>query len=75
MILYASYLTNVGLLLLLLPWSEGWDRFVLLTPAWTAVILGDPLWRGVISAFGLLHLALLAAELLAPFEWRTTDRR
>lgn len=66
MVIYASYLTNVGLLLMLLPWSEGWSRFVLLVPTGVAMILDAPVFRGLISAFGFLHLALLIGELLNP---------
>lgn len=66
MVIYASYLTNVGLLLLLLPWSEGWSRFVLLVPTGVAMILDAPVFRGMVSAFGFLHLALLIGELLSP---------
>lgn len=71
LVVYASYLTNVGLLLMLLPWSEAWTRFVLLTPPRVAWFLDDPIVRGVVSAFGALHLVLLAAELLVPV--RTPD--
>jgi hypothetical protein len=64
MVVYASYLTNVGLLLLMLPWSDGWARLVLLTPPRIGAVLDEPMVRGVVSAFGLLHLVLLTAELL-----------
>ncbi len=66
MVIYASYLTNVGLLLMLLPWSEGWGRFVLLVPTGIGMILDAPVFRGVVSAFGFLHLVLLIGELLNP---------
>jgi hypothetical protein len=65
-VIYASYLTNVGLLLMLLPWSDGWSRFVLLIPMPLGVFLDAPAVRGVVSAFGFLHLALLIGELVAP---------
>jgi len=65
-VIYASYLTNVGLLLMLLPWSDGWSRFVLLIPLPLGVFLDAPVVRGVVSAFGFLHLALLIAEVVAP---------
>jgi hypothetical protein len=68
-VIYASYLTNVGLLLMLLPWSEGWSRFVLLLSPQMAVILDNPAVRGTVSAFGFLHLALLIGELLSPGRW------
>lgn len=64
-VIYASYLTNVGLLLMLLPWSDGWSRFVLLTPPQIGVFLDAPTIRGVVSAFGFLHMALLIAEIVA----------
>jgi hypothetical protein len=66
MVVYASYLTNVGLLLLLLPWSDGWVRLILLTPPPVAAFLDAPVVRGLVSAFGFLHLVLLLAELLRP---------
>jgi hypothetical protein len=65
-ILYASYLTNVGLLLLLLPWSEGWTRLILAVSPAMGVFLDSPAVRGVVSAFGFLHLVLLVGELVAP---------
>ncbi|MEE4272355.1 MAG: hypothetical protein V2I67_11805 [Thermoanaerobaculales bacterium] len=65
MVLYASYLTNVGLLLVLLPWSEVWVRLVLLSPAKIATLLDSPAFRGALSAFGILHFILLAAEIVA----------
>lgn len=72
-ILYASYLTNVGLLLILLPWSNGWSRLVLTISPQMGALLDSPVLRGAVSAFGFLHLALLIAELLAP--GRLSDTR
>ncbi len=72
-VVYASYLANIGLLLLLLPWSAGWSRFVLLISPQMGVLLDAPVIRGVLSAFGFLHLALLIAELVAP-GYRSDDR-
>jgi len=73
-ILYASYLTNVGLLLILLPWSKGWSRLVLTIPPQMGAILDSPVLRGVVSAFGFLHLVLLIAELLVPGRLSDTQR-
>jgi hypothetical protein len=72
-VIYASYLTNVGLLFILLPWSEGWSRFVLLLSPRMGFFLDNPAVRGVVSAFGFLHLALLVGELFVPGRW--VDRR
>ncbi len=66
MVLYASYLTNVGLLLVLLPWSATWSRFILLLPPKVAVVLDSPFIRGGLTAFGVLHLLLVLAELVVP---------
>ena len=65
-ILYASYLTNVGLLLMLLPWSNGWSRLILVLSPQMGFLLDSPVVRGMVSAFGFLHLVLLIAELVAP---------
>jgi hypothetical protein len=66
LILYASYLANVGVLLVMLPWSAAWSRIVLLLPYRWALFFDNPAVRGGLTAFGALHLILLLAELLVP---------
>jgi len=66
MVVYASYLTNVGLLLIVLPWSDLWPRVILWLPPKAAAILDSPLIRGGLTAFGVLHLLLVLAELVMP---------
>lgn len=61
---YAGYLVHVGLLMLLLPWSSLWTDLLLRMPYSAATLLGLPAVRGAISAFGALHLAMVAAELV-----------
>ena len=76
-VLYASYLVNVGFLLVLLPWSELWPHLVLMMPARVAAVVDHPAVRGAVSAFGVLHLLLLAAEFVypqRPMEPRPRDR-
>jgi hypothetical protein len=63
-IVYASYLTNVGMLLVMLPWSEVWPRFVLLLPPAIGIVVDDPAVRGAVTAFGCLHLVLLLVEIV-----------
>ena len=65
---YAAYLIHVGLLLLILPWSEPWAFLLLKMPPLFAGLLDQPAVRGALSAFGLLHLALVAADLLTSAE-------
>ena len=74
-ILYASYLVNMGILLIMLPWSEAWSRLILLMPMRIAVVIDIPAIRGSLSAFGVLHLVLLATEFLHPTLWRPSDNR
>lgn len=62
--LYAGYLVHVGLLMLLMPWSSLWPDLLVRMPYAAAMVLDMPAVRGVISAFGALHLAMVAAELV-----------
>lgn len=65
-IIYMAYLVNVGLLLVLIPWSLAWGRVLTHLPTSTAVLFDSPWVRGVISAFGVLHLLLVVWELVNP---------
>ncbi len=65
-ILYASYLLNVGITLLVVPWSELWPLVILRCPPSLAAVLDLPAVKGAISAFGFLHLALVVVELIGP---------
>jgi hypothetical protein len=63
-ILYASYLANVGLFLVTVPWSSAWRRAVMtFPPGWTTV-LDAPAFKGVVTGVGVVHLLLLAFELV-----------
>ena len=65
-VLYMAYLVNAGLLLILLPWSRAWGLLLTgFSPA-TSALLDAPWLRGVLSAFGALHLVLVAWELIHP---------
>jgi hypothetical protein len=65
-IVYASYLANVGMLLIVLPWSDVWSQFVLMLPYRLALAIDEPAVRGAITAFGVLHLILLLSEVVQP---------
>jgi hypothetical protein len=66
-LLYIAFFIEGGLLLVVLPWSEFWDRnyFGLTSPIIHAVIANDFV-RGAISGLGLLNLAAGLAEILPP---------
>lgn len=53
---FVLYCTTVGILLLLAPWTPGWDRLVTHLPHAGFRLLSLPLLRGSVSGFGLVHL-------------------
>jgi hypothetical protein len=63
-LLYASYLTQMGMLLTILPWSDSWPALILKTPPVAASWLSEPSVRGVLTAFGVLHFGVLLWEAL-----------
>jgi len=60
---YAVYLAHVGLLMLILPWSDSWVQILTWLPPRAGVIFASPAIRGGISGLGLLHLGLILAEI------------
>lgn len=65
-VVYMGYLVNVGLLLLLVPWSPVWGLIVTQFPPAASFLLDSPWFRGVLSAFGVLHLMMVLWELVNP---------
>lgn len=64
MVLYIGYLVQMGLALIMLPWVPMWSILLLEMPLDVAFVLHAPLTRGLVSAFGLLHLLMVALEFL-----------
>jgi len=64
MVLYVGYLVQVGLLMVWLPWSRIWSYLVVKMPLSASWILDAPLVKGGITAFGVLHLLMVLAELI-----------
>lgn len=54
---------ELGLLLLVLPWSAFWDRNYFVAIPALEPILTSPFLRGAISGLGLLNLAAAVAEM------------
>ncbi len=76
-VLYVGYLVQVGLMMVVLPWSDAWSSLILRLPPAVAIVLDAPPLRGAITAFGLIHLGFLLLEFrLArrPAEQRGTSR-
>ena len=65
-VIYIGYLVNVGLFLMLIPWSRAWGMLLTNFPPTASAVLDSPLFRGLLSAFGLLHLLMVVWELLNP---------
>jgi len=65
-VVYIGYLVNVGLLFVVVPWSQVWGLVLTMCPTRMAAVLGLPWVRGALSAFGALHLLLVVWELVQP---------
>jgi hypothetical protein len=70
-LLLLAYFVEVGLVLLVVPWSPFWDRnyFLTLWPALEAVTQNN-LVRGAVSGLGLINLWAAMAELATLFGMR-----
>jgi hypothetical protein len=70
-ILFIIYCAEAGFFLLVVPWSDSWERLAgPLGPAGFAALLGAPIVRGAISGFGLVHFVWGAHDLLGWIERR-----
>jgi hypothetical protein len=65
-VFYMAYLVNAGLLFIILPWSRVWGLLLSRFPQPLALVLDSPWFRGMLAAFGFLHLLLVAWELICP---------
>ncbi len=65
-VIYMGYMVNAGLMLILLPWSRAWGLLLARFPISIASHLDAPWFRGLLSAFGVLHLVIVAWELINP---------
>jgi hypothetical protein len=70
-LVYLAYFVEVGLLLLVVPWSPYWERnyFVQLWPQLDAV-LSNNMVRGAVSGLGVINLWAAMSELAGLFGLR-----
>ena len=70
-LVYVAFFFEVGLLLLVLPWSAFWDRnyFVLAWPA-LGPFLTNNFVRGAVTGLGAVNLVAGIADLLLVFDMR-----
>jgi hypothetical protein len=73
-LLYVTFFIEVGLLLVVLPWSSFWDRnyFALAWPAMRA-FLSNNFVRGAITGLGVVNLVAGLADLTLVFATREPD--
>jgi hypothetical protein len=71
-LLFLAYFVEVGLVLLVVPWSSFWDRnyFVQMWPA-LGVLTRSNLVRGAVSGLGVVNLWAAMSELGILFGMRT----
>ena len=70
-LLYVAFFLEVGLLLIVLPWSSFWEHnyFALLSPPVHLVILNNFV-RGAVSGLGVANLLAGFGELAGVFDFR-----
>ena len=63
-ILFIIYCVEAGAVFFLVPWGAGWDRTVVqFAPAGLRLALLHPLFRSLVSGFGVLHLTWAVNDL------------
>jgi hypothetical protein len=70
-LLFVAYFIEVGLLLIVVPWSAFWDRNYFLT-VWPALhnVLESNFARGAVSGVGVVNVCAGLVELAALLRWR-----
>lgn len=62
--LFLAYCLEAGLLLLIVPWTGGWERNCLTLPmGGLEPLLLSTYFRAALSGFGLVHLVWIAQDL------------
>ncbi|RPJ59855.1 MAG: hypothetical protein EHM24_27580 [Acidobacteria bacterium] len=66
-----AYFIEVGLLLIVVPWSAFWQRnyFLEISPA-LAAVAGNPFVRGAVTGLGVVNVCAGLADLWALWPWR-----
>ena len=73
---FVLYCVSAGVVLLLAPWTPGWDLMLAHVPILGLRWLGVPWLRGALSGFGLVHLIWALHDLglfLRPNDWDDND--
>lgn len=63
-LLFIVYCVEAGVVLSLLPWTNGWQNALLRLPGTPWAALGGSSWlRGLVTGFGLVHIVWGAHDL------------
>jgi hypothetical protein len=70
-LVYVAFFLEVGLLLLVLPWSAFWEQNYFTDAwSWTRVLLSNNFVRGAVSGVGIVNLVAGFADLALVFAAR-----
>jgi hypothetical protein len=70
-VLFILYCAEAGFFLVVVPWSAAWERLSgPLALIGAGGVIGEPIVRGAVSGFGLVHLVWAAHDLLGWIERR-----
>lgn len=65
-LIYVAYFLEVGLLLVLVPWSAFWERnYFAVSMPWFQDVLRNNYVRGAVSGLGIVNLLMGFSELFA----------
>jgi len=76
-ILFIIYCVEAGAVFFLVPWGAAWDRTVVQVPlAGLRVVLLSPVFRSLVTGFGVLHLVWAFNDLdFLIRHWRSRARQ
>jgi hypothetical protein len=70
-VLFILYCAEAGVFLVMVPWSTSWERLAgPLGAIGAGAMIGEPIVRGAVSGFGLVHLVWGAHDFLGWIERR-----
>ena len=70
---FVAYFSIVGLVLILIPWSPGWDHMLLALERPEFQIFKTSIARSALSGFGLVHLVWALHDLRSLFQGDAPD--
>ena len=70
-LLFTAYFLEVGLILIVVPWSTFWERnYFAESLPWVHAVVGNNFVRGAVSGIGVLNLIAGLADLRSLLFWQ-----